>query len=117
MFSYWDSKEPPLELRRAFGPTRKPRRKLCRISNQNLRQGFFRGSYNLRTGLASVTIFLIWFVRVHGDKVNDLSRFLREFSNVMETVIGELGTERIPLSISLVQFVFASLVTAGLITE
>lgn len=35
----------------------------------------------------------------------------------MDAAIRELGVERIPLSISLVQFVFASLFTAGMVLE
>jgi len=40
-----------------------------------------------------------------------------EIIRVMDVAIGELGRERIPLSISLVQFVFASLVSAEIVTE
>jgi ppGpp synthetase/RelA/SpoT-type nucleotidyltranferase len=40
-----------------------------------------------------------------------------EVSTVMDAAIRELGRERIPLSISLVQFIFASLFTAGKVLE
>ncbi len=40
-----------------------------------------------------------------------------QVSSSMDTAIGSLGRERIPLSISLVQFVFASLTAAGILVE
>jgi ppGpp synthetase/RelA/SpoT-type nucleotidyltranferase len=52
-----------------------------------------------------------WGQRKHPQHISN------EVSTAMDVAIHELGRERIPLSISLVQFVFASLFTAGLVLE